>query len=44
MNEIENDVVVVMTGIFGKNLNYRGDSAQNFIYVLLFTLLNFKHT
>ena len=32
-----------MIGIFGKNLNYRGDFAQNFIFVLLFTsLLNFK--
>ena len=43
MNEIMNDVVVVTIGIFGKNLNYREDSAQNFIFVLLFTpLLNFK--
>ena len=38
MNEIVNDVVVVvMIEIFGKNLNYRGDSTQNFILVLLFT-------
>ena len=43
MIEIVNDVVVVMIGIFGKSLNYRGDSAQNFIFVLLFiSLLNFK--
>ena len=43
MNEIENDVVVVMIGIFGKILNYRGHRVQNFIFVLLFTsLLNFK--
>ena len=42
MNEIMNDVVV-MIGIFGKGLNYRGDSAQNFIFVRPFTsLLNFK--
>ena len=33
MNEIMN--VVVMIGIFGKSLNYKGDSAQNFICVLL---------
>ena len=39
MNGIEKDVVVVIIGIFGKNLNYRGDSAQNFIFVLLFTSL-----
>ena len=38
MNEIVNVVVVVMKGIFGKSPNYRGDSAKNFIYVLLFTL------
>ena len=47
MNEIVNDVVVVvvvvMIRIFGKNLNYRGESVQNFIFVLPFTsLLNFK--
>ena len=43
MNEIVNDVFVVMIEIFGKSLNYRGDSAQNFIFVLLFiSLLNFK--
>ena len=43
MIEIVNDVVVVLIGIFGKSLNYRGDSVQNFIFVLLFTsLLNFK--
>ena len=43
MIEIVNDVVVVLIGIFGKSLNYRGDYAQNFIFVLLFTsLLNFK--
>jgi len=43
MIEIVNDVVVVLIGIFGKSLNYRGDSTQNFIFVLLFTsLLNFK--
>ena len=38
-----NDVVVVTIGIFGKSLNYRGDSAQNLVFILLFTfLLNFK--
>ena len=37
MIEIINDVVVVLIGIFGKSLNYRGDYAQNFIFVLLFT-------
>jgi len=42
MIEIVNDVVVVLIGIFGKSLNNRGDSAQNFIFFLLFTLLNFK--
>ena len=43
MVEIVNDVVVVTIVIFGKNLNYKRDSAQNFIFVLLFTpLLNFK--
>jgi len=43
MIEIFNDVVVVLIGIFGENINYRGDSAQNFIFVLLFTsLLDFK--
>ena len=43
MIEIVNDVVVVLIGIFGKSLNYRGNSAQNFTFVLLFTsLLNFK--
>jgi len=42
MIEIVNDVVVVLIQIFGKSLNCRGDSAQNFIFVLLFTsLLNF---
>jgi len=41
--EVVNDVVVVLIGIFGKIPNYRGDFAQNFIFVLLFTsLLNFK--
>ena len=41
--EIVNDVVVVLIGIFGKSFKYRGDSAQNFIFVILFTsLLNFK--
>jgi len=39
MIEIFNDVGVVLIGIFGKILNYRGDSAQNFIFVLLFTSL-----
>ena len=39
MIEIVNDVVVVMIGIFGKSLNYKGDSAPNFIFVLLFTSL-----
>jgi len=43
MIEIVNDVVVVMIGIFGENLNYKKDSTQNFIFVLLFSsLLNFK--
>ena len=43
MNEIVNDVVVVIIGIFGKSLNYRGDFALNFTFVLLFTsLLIFK--
>jgi len=45
MIEIINDVVVVvvMIEIFGKSLNWKGVSAQNFIFVLLFTsLLNFK--
>jgi len=43
MIEIVNGVVVVLIEIFGKSLNYRGDYAQNFIFVLLFTsLLNFK--
>ena len=37
MNEIVNDVVVVMTEIFGKNLNYKGDSAKKFIFFLPFT-------
>ena len=42
-NEIVNDVVVVTIEIFGKSLNHRGEFAQNFIFVLLFTpLLNFK--
>ena len=41
--EIVNDVIVVFIGIFGKSLKYREDSAQNFIFVLLFTfVLNFK--
>ena len=41
--KIVNDVVVVMIGIFGKNLNYKGDSDQTFISILPFTsLLNFK--
>jgi len=36
-------VVVVMIGIFGKSLNYKGDFVHNFIYVLYFTsLLNFE--
>ena len=40
---IENDVVVLIIEIFGKSLNYRLDSTQNFIYVLIFTYLsNFK--
>ena len=39
MNEIMNDVVVVTIRIFGKSLNYKEDSAQNFIFVLLFTYL-----
>ena len=40
---IMNDVVVVMIGIFWKSLNYKGDSVQNFIFIILFTsLLNFK--
>ena len=34
MIEIFNDVVVVLIGIFGENINYRGDSAQNFIFVI----------
>ena len=43
MNEIVNDVVVVTIEIFGKGPNYRGDSAQILIFVLLFTsLLDFK--
>jgi len=43
MNEIVNHVVVVAIESFGKSLNYRGDSAQNFIFILLFTpLLNFN--
>ena len=43
MIDIVNDVFVVLIGIFGKSLNYKGDSAQNFIFVLLLTsLLNFK--
>ena len=33
MIEIVSDVVVVI-GTFGKSLNYRGDSAQNFIFVI----------
>jgi len=34
---------VVMIAIFGKSFNYREDSTQNFIFVLLFTsLLKFK--
>ena len=38
-----NDAIVVIIGIFGKNLNYTGDFAQNFISDLPFTsLLNFK--
>ena len=41
MIKIVNDVVVLI-GNFGKSLNYIGDFAQNFIFVLLFTLLNFK--
>jgi len=39
MIEMVNDVVVVLIGIFGTSLKYRGDSAQNFIFVLLFTSL-----
>ena len=36
---------VVMIGICGKFFHYRGDSAQNFIFVFLFaSLLNFKWT
>ena len=36
--------VVVMIEIFGKSLNYKGDFAQNFIFVLLFTsLLKFRN-
>ena len=32
-----------MIGVFGKSLNYKGDSTQNFIFVHLFTsFLNFK--
>jgi len=43
MIEIVNDVVVVLIGIFGKSLKYRGDSTQNFMIFLLFnSLLNFK--
>ena len=38
MNEIVNDVVVII-GIFGKSLRYRGDSTQNFLSVILFTSL-----
>ena len=38
MNEIVNDVVVVTIEIFGKGPNYRGDSAQILIFVLLFLL------
>ena len=42
MNEIVNDVVV-MIGIIEKILNYKGDSAQNFVFFLLFSyLFNFK--
>ena len=37
MNKTMNNDVVVLIEIFGKSLNYRGDFAQNFIYVLLFT-------
>jgi len=43
MIEFVNNVVVVIIEIFGKSINYKGDSTQNFIFVLLFTsLLNFK--
>ena len=43
MIEIVNDVIVVLIGIFRKSLKYRGDFAQNFIFVILFTsLINFK--
>ena len=43
MNEIVNDDVVVTIEIFGKILNYIGDSVKTFTFVLLFTsLLNFK--
>jgi len=43
--EIVNDVVVVLVGIFGKSLKYRGDSTQNLIFFILFnSLLNFKWT
>ena len=43
MNQIVNDVVVVMIEIIGKSRNYRGDSVQTFISILLFTSLsNFK--
>jgi len=43
MIEFVDDVVVLMIGTFGKSLNYKGDSAQNFIFFILFTsLLNFK--
>jgi len=45
MNEIVNDVVVETIEIFGKSLNYRGDSAQNFISLVgeIKWLKSFKH-
>ena len=44
MNKTVNDVVVVLIGIFGKTLNYRGDSLPKFLYMFsrLLRLPNFK--
>ena len=40
-DRIVNDVVVVMIEVFGKNLNYEGDSTQKFIYVFSIYFIKF---
>jgi len=36
-NKTVNDLIDVLIVIFGKSLNYKGNSAQKFIFVILFT-------